>query len=67
MNGGPEGAVILPRTSDDTLHEYRDVTPLSWGERFRDQAWVNPASLRAIADAGGTGSSAPVDNSSCVT
>lgn len=28
---------------DETLHEYRDVTPYEWGERFHDQAWVNPA------------------------
>ena len=30
---------------DETLHEYRDVTAYEWGERFHDQAWVNPAVL----------------------
>ncbi|MCG8370228.1 MAG: ankyrin repeat domain-containing protein [Proteobacteria bacterium] len=28
--------------SDERLHEYRDVTPLEWGERFHDRSWVNP-------------------------
>jgi len=26
---------------DETLHEYRDVTPLEWGERFHDHDWVS--------------------------
>ncbi|MFN8574100.1 MAG: ankyrin repeat domain-containing protein [Gemmatimonadaceae bacterium] len=38
---------------DETMHEYRDVTPISWGERFHDQDWVNPAALRLIAEHGG--------------
>ena len=38
---------------DETIHEYRDVTPLSWGERFHDQAWVNRAAMRWIAERGG--------------
>ena len=40
-------------TDDGALHEYHDVTPRSWGERFHDEDWVNPAALQAIADAGG--------------
>lgn len=39
--------------ADDSMHEYRDVTPLSWGERFHDQAWVNRAAMRLIADRAG--------------
>jgi ankyrin repeat protein len=39
--------------ADETLHEYRDVTPLEWGERFHDRAWVNPAAMRLIAQRGG--------------
>jgi hypothetical protein len=39
--------------ADEALHEYRDVTPLSWGERFQDQAWVNRAVMRLIAERGG--------------
>ena len=38
---------------DESMHEYRDVTPLSWGERFHDQGWVNRASMRLIAERGG--------------
>jgi hypothetical protein len=40
---------------DETMHEYRDVTPLTWGERFHDQAWVNRAAMGLIAERGGTG------------
>ncbi len=39
---------------DESTHEFRDVTPLAWGERFHDQAWVNRAAMRAIAEHGGT-------------
>jgi hypothetical protein len=39
--------------ADETLHEYRDVTPLAWGERFHDQAWVNKRALQLIAERGG--------------
>lgn len=38
---------------DETLHEYRDVTPISWGERFHDQDWVNREAMRLIAERGG--------------
>ena len=33
---------------DETLHEYLDVTPRTWGERFHDQDWVNPAVLALL-------------------
>ena len=35
------------------LHEYRDVTPLSWGRRFLQRIFVNEAALRMIEEAGG--------------
>ena len=38
---------------DETMHEYRNVTPLGWGERFHDQAWVNRSAMRLIAERGG--------------
>lgn len=38
---------------DDSLREYRDVTPTSWGELFHDQDWVNRAAMRLIAERGG--------------
>jgi hypothetical protein len=43
----------LPFTDDDSMHEYRDVTPLAWGRRFHDQAWVSAAAMRLVAEAGG--------------
>jgi hypothetical protein len=38
---------------DESLHEYPDVTPLCWGKRFHDRAWVNEAAMRLIAERGG--------------
>jgi hypothetical protein len=38
---------------DETLHEYRDVTPLSWGEQFHDRNWVNKPVMQLIAERGG--------------
>lgn len=34
---------------DETLHEYRNVTPHEWGEWFHNQDWVNPAAMRLVA------------------
>jgi hypothetical protein len=33
---------------DESMYEYPDVTPLTWGQRFHDQAWVNPAVISLI-------------------
>ena len=35
------------------IHEYRDVTPLGWGERFHDRIFVSKESLRLVQAAGG--------------
>lgn len=43
----------LRGADDESLHEYRDVTPLLWGERFHDQAFVNREAMRLIAERGG--------------
>jgi hypothetical protein len=43
----------LVGTDDERLHEYRDVTPLAWGERFHDQSFVSRAAMKAIAERGG--------------
>ena len=40
-------------TSDESMHTYRDVTPLSWGQRFHDRTFVNQAAMRLIAERGG--------------
>ena len=38
---------------DETMHEYRDVSPLGWGERFHDQGFVSRPAMRLIASRGG--------------
>jgi hypothetical protein len=38
---------------DMTLHEYRDVTPLSWGKRFHAKVFVSEPAMRLIAERGG--------------
>ena len=35
------------------LREYRDVTPLSWGERFDAKVFVSKESMRVIEERGG--------------
>jgi len=44
--------------ADETMHEYRDVTPLSWGERFRGpgspgHTWVSEPAMKLIEERGG--------------
>jgi ankyrin repeat protein len=39
----------LRGVEDETLHEYRDVTPLTWGERFHDQRFVSRPAMAIIA------------------
>ena len=44
--------------ADESVHEYRDVTPLGWGERFHGQHfynWVSQPAMRLIAERGGKG------------
>jgi len=43
---------------DETMHEYHDVTPLAWGERFHGQPyhdWVSKPAMKLIAERGGHG------------
>jgi hypothetical protein len=40
-------------TDDESLHEYRDVTPRSWGERFHAPEWVSRSAIALIAERGG--------------
>jgi len=39
--------------ADETMHEYRDVTPLSWGRRFHGQDWVSMTAMKLIESRGG--------------
>jgi len=36
--------------ADESMHEYRDVTPLAWGKRFHDRAWVSKPAMELIAE-----------------
>jgi ankyrin repeat protein len=40
---------------DEALHEFRDVTPLTWGQRFHEQDFVSRPALQLIAERGGHG------------
>jgi hypothetical protein len=40
---------------DELMHEFRHVTPLSWGERFHEQDWVSRKAMKLIAESGGHG------------
>ena len=44
---------LHPGHGDTSRHDYRDVTPLSWGRRFHDQIFVSEPAVRLIAAAGG--------------
>ncbi|MDB5325494.1 MAG: Ankyrin [Phycisphaerales bacterium] len=35
--------------ADETLHEFRNVTPLAYGQQFHDQAWVSKPVMKLIA------------------
>jgi len=42
---------------DEAMHEYRNVTPLAWGEQFHGQRyhdWVSKTAMELIAAQGGT-------------
>jgi ankyrin repeat protein len=49
---------LHPGYGDDWMHEYRDVTPLDWGELFHNQKFVSAPAMRLIAERGGRRSSA---------
>ncbi len=44
---------LHPGHGDPSRHEYRDVTPLSWGRRFHAPIFVSEPALRLIQAAGG--------------
>lgn len=43
----------VPERGDGEMHEYRDVTPLSWGKRFHSKYFVSEPAMRLIAERGG--------------
>ena len=44
---------IHPGYYEDPMREYRDVTPLSWGQRFTFKKLVSEPAMKLIADRGG--------------
>ena len=44
---------LHPGYGPDSIHEYRDVTPLSWGERFHGKVFASEPAMRLIAEKGG--------------
>jgi hypothetical protein len=44
---------LHPGYGEESMHEYRDVTSLSWGERFHRQVFVNKVAMEMIAACGG--------------
>lgn len=44
---------LHPGYGPDHRREYRDVTPLSWGERFHKKVFVSEPAMQLIAAAGG--------------
>jgi ankyrin repeat protein len=47
---------LHPGYGEETMHEYRDVTPLGWGERFHRRIFVSEPAMRLIAERGGRSS-----------
>jgi hypothetical protein len=45
---------LHPGYGEETMREYRDVTPLAWGERFHRPIFVSRPAMRLIAERGGT-------------
>jgi hypothetical protein len=44
---------LHPGYGEDRPHEFRDVTPLSWGEQFHNKRFVSEPAMRLIAERGG--------------
>jgi ankyrin repeat protein len=44
---------LHPGYGPNPLREYRDVTALSWGQRFEDKRFVSDPAMRMIAARGG--------------
>jgi ankyrin repeat protein len=48
-------ASLRKQMGDGMMHEYNNVTPLSWGEQFHDKLYVSKRAMQLIADRGGHG------------
>jgi len=41
---------LHPGYGPDTMHEYRNVTPVEWGERFHRKIFVNEPAISLIRE-----------------
>ena len=44
---------VLKYTDEESVHEFRDVTPLAYGDQFHGRGWVNGAAMEVIREFGG--------------
>ncbi|PYP87450.1 MAG: hypothetical protein DMG65_16865 [Candidatus Angelobacter sp. Gp1-AA117] len=44
---------LHPGYGEEMMHEYRDVTPLSWGRRFHRKIFVSEPAMQLINESGG--------------
>ena len=44
---------LHPGYGPDTMHEYRDVTSLGWGQQFHRKIFVSERAMALIAERGG--------------
>jgi hypothetical protein len=44
---------LHPGYGEEVMHEFRDVTPLSWGRRFQRKVFVSEPAMKLIAESGG--------------
>lgn len=44
---------LHPGYGEDNLHEYRNVTPLGWGQQFHRKVFVSEPAIKLIAERGG--------------
>jgi hypothetical protein len=44
---------LHPGYGEEIMHEYRDVTPLSWGQQFRKKVFVSEPAMELIIASGG--------------
>jgi hypothetical protein len=44
---------LHPGYGPDTMHEFRDVTPIGWGEQFHRKIFVSEPAMRLVAERGG--------------
>jgi hypothetical protein len=44
---------LHPGYGEEIMHEYRDVTPLSWGQQFHKKVFVSEPAMKLIVESGG--------------